>query len=111
MELVKEPWYCKGWVAIIFLIFFAPIGIFLMWKYQRWNVIVKVILTIWFASIFLSALSSSGKTNNIPTQASSSVESVAPLENEEPPVRVENVDLNIASVGDDGADTVYITAM
>lgn len=45
-------WYKKPVTIILFLIFFCPVGIFLMWKFSNWKKPVKIILTIFLA--FLS---------------------------------------------------------
>ena len=31
----KEKWFMKTWAVILFLIFFWPVGLFLMWKYKK----------------------------------------------------------------------------
>lgn len=47
-----EKWYRKtGWI-IFFLIFFAPVGLFLMWRYKKWPVgaksVVSGVFGLWF---------------------------------------------------------------
>lgn len=43
----KNKWYEKSWVVILLIIFFWPVGIFLMWRYKKnWNKIAKTIITI-----------------------------------------------------------------
>ena len=46
-------WYQKsGWI-IFLLIFFFPVGIFLMWKYTNWKKYIKIaICAIWVIAIF-----------------------------------------------------------
>jgi outer membrane biosynthesis protein TonB len=55
---VTVKWYQKSWAAILFLVLFAPIGIFLMFKYQKWNVPVKAVLTVAACVVFIAALGS-----------------------------------------------------
>lgn len=38
-------WLEKTWVIILFVLFFPPIGIFLMWKYSSWSDRTKIIIT------------------------------------------------------------------
>ena len=56
------PWYQRTWltVLLLFSILLAPIGIFLMWKYQIWNNIGKIVLSCVFGLLFLVALPNQG---------------------------------------------------
>lgn len=56
-------WYEKTWAIILFLILFFPIGLFLMWKYGRWNTLVKIIISIFFALAVIGNIGSSKTTN------------------------------------------------
>lgn len=52
-----RKWYEKnGWI-IFWLIFFFPLGLFLMWKYSNWNKIVKLAASLFFAISILSGIS------------------------------------------------------
>lgn len=42
----RRRFYQKTWFIILALIFFWPLGIFLMWKFSKWNKIVKIIISI-----------------------------------------------------------------
>lgn len=48
-----EKWYEQTWVIVLFLIFFFPVGLFLMWRYAKWTTIVKTIVTVVIAVLFL----------------------------------------------------------
>lgn len=48
IEFYKESWFM--WVS---LVLFAPLGIFLMWKYGQLKENVKIVLSVVFAVIFL----------------------------------------------------------
>ncbi|MBZ9691651.1 hypothetical protein [Clostridium sp. M14] len=61
-------WYEKTWVIILFLIFFFPVGLYLMWKYSKWNKAVKVVLTIFFALVIIGNI---GKNNTVTTKQDS----------------------------------------
>lgn len=48
-----EKWYEQTWVIVLFLIFFFPVGLFLMWRYAKWPTVVKIIVTVVIAVLFL----------------------------------------------------------
>lgn len=45
-EPSKVRFYQKTWLIGLALIFFWPIGVILMWKFAKWNKIVKIIISI-----------------------------------------------------------------
>ena len=51
-------WYQKKPVIIVFLVFFFPLGLFLMWKYADWNKRTKLIITGFFAFLLIIGRSS-----------------------------------------------------
>jgi hypothetical protein len=57
-------WYQKSWAAVLLLIFFFPVGLFLMWKYQPWKKGVKIAVTALFA---VMVIGSAANQNNTPT--------------------------------------------
>lgn len=48
-----EKFYQRTWFIILLLIFFFPVGLFLMWKYSDWNKIVKIIITVLLVIFFI----------------------------------------------------------
>lgn len=48
-----EKWYEQTWVIVLFLIFFFPVGLFLMWRYAKWPTVVKIIVTVGIAILFI----------------------------------------------------------
>lgn len=64
---LSKKWYQKLPVIIALLILFPPAGLFLMWKYTSWNKVLKGVITIVLAILFISTVSG-GKTNT--TQSS-----------------------------------------
>lgn len=49
-------WYTKtGWIIALLILFF-PVGIYLMWKYAKWNTIIKAIVSGMFAIFLISEL-------------------------------------------------------
>ncbi len=42
----NTPWYGKTWVVVLFLLFFWPIGVVLMWlKSCRWSKVAKIVIS------------------------------------------------------------------
>lgn len=41
----NSPFYTKNWFILIMLFFFAPLGIFLLWRRKKWSKALKIILT------------------------------------------------------------------
>lgn len=41
----NSPFYTKNWFVLIMLFFFAPLGIFLLWRRKKWSKALKIILT------------------------------------------------------------------
>lgn len=66
-EVIQRKWYEKHWVIWLLTIFLAPIGLFLMWRYSRHGLVVKIIATVFFGGAFLVSLVGGGssKNNNI----------------------------------------------
>lgn len=50
-------WYQKSWGIILILIVFFPIGIYLMWRYAKWNKIIKSVITGIFALMVIGSVS------------------------------------------------------
>ena len=63
---MNQKWYEKNLAIILFLIFFFPVGLFLMWKYSRWNKVAKIVISIFFGIVLLSNMGSN-KTNQTAT--------------------------------------------
>ena len=68
----KPKFYTQDWFMWIMLIFFAPVGIFLMWKFNdKMKKNTKIILSIVFAIFFLAvAFGGSDETNTTDNPAS-----------------------------------------
>ena len=63
-------WYQKTWATVLLLFLFAPVGIFLLWKYQNWSNTAKIVLTCFFGLIFIAILSPSSEGSELSTLAS-----------------------------------------
>ena len=46
LGITKVKWYKKDWVALLSFFIFAPVGIFLVWKYHKLNVFTKILFSI-----------------------------------------------------------------
>lgn len=57
----KKPFFQRTWVMILLLLFFAPVGIFLIWKNcPRWHPAVKAGLSLMFGLIWIGAVLGGG---------------------------------------------------
>jgi hypothetical protein len=45
-EEPTQPWYTQTWIAVVALVLFFPLGVFLMWRFQRWEVWIKTVITV-----------------------------------------------------------------
>lgn len=61
---MNQKWYEKNLSIILFLIFFFPVGLFLMWKYSRWNKVIKIVISIFFGIAVVSNMGSN-ETNKV----------------------------------------------
>ena len=69
---METKFYQKTWFMWLSLVFFAPLGIFLMWRYSKMGKILKIILSIIFAVIFVAALAPKADSNAPAANPSSS---------------------------------------
>ena len=59
--------YEKDWFVILMLILFFPVGLFLMWKYSKWQKVAKIIVTIVIAAIAIFS-DASKESKNVETK-------------------------------------------
>lgn len=64
MEGTEKKFYQRDWFIVLMLIVFFPVGIFLMWKYTSWKKVAKIIVTVIFSLILLSAIFGDNEDNN-----------------------------------------------
>jgi penicillin-binding protein 2 len=65
-----QKFYEKTWFMWVMLIFFAPIGIFLMYQYKRFNPTARLILSIFSGLVFISIIATNNISNNVETNGS-----------------------------------------
>ncbi|SDM54261.1 zinc ribbon domain-containing protein [Acetanaerobacterium elongatum] len=69
---IKTRWYKKSWLTILLLILFYPVGLILMWLFQKkWNIVVKIIISCICGLLLISTFLGSLQHNDNPTVASS----------------------------------------
>ena len=62
--VMTQKWYEKNLIIILFLILFFPIGVFLMWRYSKWSIVIKIVILIFFG-LFMIINLASNLGNNI----------------------------------------------
>lgn len=80
----KKPFYKKIWFIILMLFFFAPAGIFLLWRYTKAHKFIKVVVSLiaflWF--IFWVAVFNTDTTDVSPSDVPSGSDIVEEVVNE-----------------------------
>lgn len=72
----KAPFYSQTWFVILMMFCCCfPVGLFLMWKYDKFNKPVRIIITVFFAICFIGAVFTSGNTSKTLSSAGPSIES------------------------------------
>ncbi|WP_332632042.1 hypothetical protein [Halalkalibacter flavus] len=81
IESTKQKFHQKTWFTWIALIFFAPVGIFLLWRNKHHNKVVRVIVTAVFALIFIATVTTDSEESA--SSPSSSEPALATVEDED----------------------------
>lgn len=59
---VKTKWYRHTWLSIVALVLFAPLGIFMIWKFGKWRKLTRIIVTAvafgWFVIMSIALYNS-----------------------------------------------------
>lgn len=61
----NNKFYEKRWFCILLLFLFAPVGIFLLWKYKYFSVTANTVLSIVFAIFFIVLLVTPNQDNTL----------------------------------------------
>lgn len=88
----KKKWYQSTWAAILFLVLFFPVGLYLMWQHTKWPKTAKWLITGFFGLMVLGSAMSGSKTSTStttpqPTQAAQEQATTAPQVTNEPTVK------------------------
>lgn len=103
MQLEKTPFYKKYWFIFLSLMFFFPLGVFLMWRYTPFKKSTKIVISLVFAIFFVLALTlpdsdsdeeSNNSTQQHETKESNKVETPASNTKEDPKINNENNSIN-----------------
>ncbi len=90
----ESVWYKQTWGIILMLILFFPVGIYLMWKYgRRWNLYVKIAVSVVFGIFTLFAILSPDNKNNADNSSFLLGNSEESVTVEQAPVKYEANDL------------------
>ncbi|MDR3595076.1 hypothetical protein [Clostridium sp.] len=73
---MNQKFHEKDWFLWVCLIFFAPVGIFLLWKNKRYSKNATIILTVVFAIWFVGALAQGGKNKPVEQTTASTQQEV-----------------------------------
>ncbi|HDI6744083.1 TPA: calcium-binding protein, partial [Staphylococcus aureus] len=74
----KKKWYKSTWFTVLTLIFFFPVGLFLMWKYMKWKRWVKILITVLIAIIAIVNITNPPESNKQPQKESTTIEESKP---------------------------------
>jgi flagellar biosynthesis GTPase FlhF len=72
----KKKVYQRKWFAVLFLFLFAPVGIFLLYRYGHFSKITKGVLSVVFGLIFLIAVIPSDEEESAADKTNSKEEAV-----------------------------------
>ncbi|WP_201738314.1 MULTISPECIES: hypothetical protein [unclassified Exiguobacterium] len=72
--------YKKTWFTVLTLLLFFPLGLFLMWKYKKFNNIGRIVISVLFGFIFIGSLFGDEAPDQVHT--TESTEEVAKAEKE-----------------------------
>lgn len=59
-DIPKEKFYKKTWFIIVMIVIFFPIGLFLMWKYKKFNKNIRIAVSCVVGVIFIAKVASTG---------------------------------------------------
>lgn len=65
---MKQKFYQTTWFTILLLIFFFPVGLFLMWKYKKFNKIVRILITILLLAAAINVLADPATSKDTNTE-------------------------------------------
>ena len=60
----QQKWHQKPVTAVLFLIFFFPVGLYLMWKNNLWSKTTRVIVSVFFGLLVVGNLVNDKKSTS-----------------------------------------------
>ena len=48
------PFYASTWFVILMLLFIGPVGLFLMWRFEKFSKVVRIIITVLLVMVWIS---------------------------------------------------------
>lgn len=75
MQQENSTWYKEEWFIVLSLLFVFPLGLFLMWKFNKWTSTARITITTLIIIIALSSITYFGKLQVL-TSESPSTETV-----------------------------------
>lgn len=85
----EEKWYSKSWIVILSLIFIYPVGLALMWAFNKWKLWLRVVITIFFLIVYFINFGGNSETETVSKESNNSKD----LKEELKIVKAENKDL------------------
>ena len=65
MQQETTSWYKQEWFIVLSLLFIFPLGLFLMWKFNKWPSIARTIITVAISVIVLASITYYGNLQMI----------------------------------------------
>jgi hypothetical protein len=62
VENEKREFYERGWFTVLMLAIIFPVGLFLMWKYKKFNMVARVIISIAYGLYLIIIFTSPDET-------------------------------------------------
>lgn len=69
----NQPQKSHNAAAIIWLILFFPIGLYIMWAKTNWNKIVKIVISVFFAFLMVLGIIGSFSDDDVPVSSSETI--------------------------------------
>jgi hypothetical protein len=61
---IEKKWHQKPVTVVLFLIFFFPVGLYLMWKNELWSKTSRIIVSVFFGLLVLGNINKGNDTNS-----------------------------------------------
>src|SRR5699024_429874 len=60
-----QKWYEKSWVVILSLIFIYPVGLALMWAFDKWKLWLRIVITAFFLIVYFASFGGNSETETV----------------------------------------------